>query len=173
MDFKPYAVLASGVAMMAAGVYCLDPAPEAAPRSISLPIPPARTAPAGASDFMMHTASAGPLPASAMPVSLQVPGSTVSSPDGEARMLRVHLAVREGRGVAGPRFVHVAAGAPVAFRIDADVADRFTIEGYGVSVTVAPGRSGIAAFDATRPGRYRYGLERSGLVLGELEVVSP
>jgi hypothetical protein len=158
MDLKPAAALLSGVALMVAGVYCLDVAPDP-------PGPPSATSEIPFSGISSaHAAS---------PMGLSTAVDERESAGQGIRVLRVHLEVKEGRPTLVPETIPVLAGSPVALEVKSDAYDRFEVPGYGLSVALAPGRPSTLAFDADRPGHYPLQLASNGAVLGGLEVVTP
>ncbi|HKY93209.1 MAG TPA: hypothetical protein VJM11_19310 [Nevskiaceae bacterium] len=156
MDLKPATALLSGVAMMVAGVYCLDAAPER-------PATPVAEAP------LSGVPDTRPIPQPGLSTAVQ---SRESPGTGARRVLRVQLEVKGGQPVLLPESIPVLAGSPVAFTVKSDTYDRFEVPGYGVSVAVAPGQPATLAFDANRAGHYPLQLASNGAVLGGLEVVT-
>lgn len=80
------------------------------------------------------------------------------------------LTVRHGMVVDGPSSIAVDHGTPVTIVVDTDQNDVVRLDGYGYTVTAAPGEPGMLRFSAERPGRFEYRSMRTGQVLGVLEV---
>jgi hypothetical protein len=160
MDLKPAAALLSGVALMVAGVYCLDVAPEQ-------PRPPGAGTQASSLSGISSAHAATP------PSGLSSAVESRESAGQGIRVLKVHLEVRDGQPTLVPETIPVLAGSPVALVVESDAYDRFEVPGYGLSVALAPGQPSTLAFDANRPGHYPLQLASNGAVLGGLEVVTP
>ena len=159
MDLKPAAALLSGVALMVAGVYCLDVAPEQPSPLV-----------AGNASPLTGISSAH---AAAPPSGLSSAVESRESAGQGIRVLKVHLEVRAGQPTLVPETIPVLAGSPVALVVESDAYDRFEVPGYGLSVALAPGQPSTLAFDANRLGHYPLQLASNGAVLGGLEVVTP
>lgn len=83
------------------------------------------------------------------------------------------LVVRDGHLVTGPSAISVDHGSDVVLMIESQVPDVFQVEGYGLNVNLPAGQTVVLNFTAEAPGRFQYGLARSGRPLGVLEVGPP
>jgi len=78
--------------------------------------------------------------------------------------------VSGGEVVGGAATVAVERGALVELTVTADVSDEVHVHGYNEFGDLAPGESVTVSFLADIPGVFEVELERSGLLLVELEV---
>ena len=95
------------------------------------------------------------------------PGQPTPTPTGS--LDAVEIEVEEGR-VEGPQRITVALGERVAIEVESDVADEVHVHGYDLTADVRPGSEVVVTFRATIPGVFEIELERSGILLTQLEV---
>jgi hypothetical protein len=101
------------------------------------------------------------------PTTTDAPTTTTTAvvPD----VLEIQISYESGAVDGGGR-IEVPLGEPVVIRIDSDVADEGHLHGYDIYVDVEPGGTGVIEFVADIPGIFELELERTGVLLADLEV---
>ena len=104
---------------------------------------------------------------------IEVPDATPTAgqptPTPTGSLDAVEIEVEDGR-VEGPQRITAALGKRVAIEVESDVADEVHVHGYDLTADVRPGSEVVLTFRATIPGVFEIELERSGILLSQLEV---
>lgn len=139
------------------------PAPATPPTEVTTTAAPTTTAPPPtASDTPATTTTTTEPPVT---TTTELPVTTTTEP-GPAR---IKVDVYDGIADGEPRVV-VARGEEVELVVTSDVTDEVHVHGYDVKSDVSPDAAAVITFIADLPGIYEVEMERSGLLLFELEV---
>jgi hypothetical protein len=88
----------------------------------------------------------------------------------EPTAVNVRLVVEGGRPQGGPRRLNVAQGRTVLLTVEADAPNEVHVHGYDVSRPVSPRQPTRIRFVADMTGRFEIELERTHVLIAELEV---
>lgn len=81
------------------------------------------------------------------------------------------LVIQGKKLVSGPTTIKVNQGDEVTIKITSDEADTFHLHGYDKSVAITSNTPAQLIITANLSGRFEYELEKSGVSLGQLEVM--
>ena len=113
--------------------------------------------------------SPGTAPSIAVVEVPDAPPSAGQPPTPTESLYAAEIEVEEGR-VEGPQRITVPLGERVAIEVVSDMADEVHVHGYDLTADLRPGAEVLLTFRATIPGVFEIELERSGILLTQLEV---